>query len=114
MFTSSLIGAQLWATSKLSSTALALLTPLQICPVAPPGAQAQADKLSGYVLWGIGIIFIVGVVVAVASIAAGRVFHSPHASKAGIVGVLVILIAAILYVILPSIVSGIMGTGCIG
>ena len=113
MFTSSLIGAQLWATSKLSSTALALLTPLQICPVAPPGAQAQADKLSGYVLWGIGIIFIVGVVVAVASIAAGRVFHSPHASKAGIVGIFVVILAAFLYVIAPPIVDSILGNGCI-
>lgn len=110
----SLMSAQLWAASNLSSAVMALLTPLQICPTAPPGAQAQADKLAGYVLWGIGIIFLVGIAVCVASIVAGRVFHSPHASKGGIVGVLVILISAVLYVILPSIVTGIMGSGCIG
>ena len=91
-----------------------VLLPLQICPVAPPGAQAQADKLAGYVLWGILILFVVGIVVCVASIVAGRVFHSPHASKAGVVGVLVVLISAVLYVIVPGIVSGITGTGCIG
>ncbi len=98
----------------LATLQAAVLAPLVICPVAPPGAQAQADKLAGYVLWGILILFVVGIVVCVASIVAGRVFHSPHASKAGVVGVLVVLISAVLYVILPSIVSGITGSGCIG
>ena len=91
-----------------------VLLPLQICPVAPPGAQAQADKLAGYVLWAILILFAVGTVVCVASIVAGRVFHSPHASKAGVVGLLVIVIAAVLYVVAPTIVTSITGSGCIG
>lgn len=94
-------------------TQLALI-PLQICPVAPPGAQVQADKLSGYVLWGILILFVVGTAVAVASIVGGRVFHSPHASKAGVVGLLVILIAAVLYIVAPTVVTSITGSGCIG
>jgi len=96
------------------SATLAALLPLVICPVAPPGAQVQADKLAGYVLWGVLILFIVGTAVAVASIVAGRVFHSPHASKAGVVGLLVIMIAAVLYIVAPTIVSSITGTGCIG
>lgn len=91
-----------------------LLIPLKICPVAPPGAQVQADKLAGYVLWGVGILFVVGVVVVIGSIVAGYVFHMQHASKAGVVGLLVILICAVLYVIAPSIVSSILGNGCIG
>ena len=30
----------------------------QICPVAPPGAQQYADQLMGYLLWGVGLLFI--------------------------------------------------------
>ena len=24
-----------------------------VCPVAPPGAQVQVDKITGYVLWAV-------------------------------------------------------------
>ncbi len=90
------------------------LVPLAICPVAPPGAQVLVDQISGYIVWGVLILFVVGTAVAVASIVAGRVFHSPHASKAGVVGLLVIVIAAVLYVVAPTIVTSITGSGCIG
>lgn len=103
-----------WLISTPDTSLLApLLTVLQVCPVAPPGAQVQADKLVGYVLWAVLILFGVGTVVCIASIVAGRVFQSPHASKAGVVGLLVVFLAAVLYVIAPSIVSGITGAGCI-
>ena len=49
-----------------------LLIPLQVCPVAPPGAQQYADQITGYVLWGVGILFIVGVVVAIGAIVKGE------------------------------------------
>jgi hypothetical protein len=40
----------------------------QICPVAPPGAQQYADQLMGYLLWGVGLLFILGVVVGIGAI----------------------------------------------
>ena len=90
-----------------------LLIPLEVCPVAPPGAQQYADQITGYVLWGVGILFIVGVVVAIGAIVAGRIFAMPHASKAGIVSIFVAMLAGIAYMVVPSIVASILGSGCI-
>jgi len=90
-----------------------LVIPLKVCPVAPPGAQQYADQITGYVLWGVGILFIVGVVVAIGAIVAGRIFAMPHASKAGIVSIFVAMLAGIAYMVVPSIVASILGSGCI-
>ena len=87
--------------------------PQKVCPVAPPGAQAYADQLMGYVLWGVIALFVLGVVVSIGAIVAGRVFGMPHASKAGIVGVAVIFLAVIGYLVLPGIVQTMTGKGCI-
>lgn len=91
-----------------------MLLPLKVCPVAPPGAQKYADQLTGYVLWGVLALFVVGVVVSIGAIVAGRIFAMPHASKAGVVGLAVIFLAAIAYMIMPAIVSAVTGTGCVG
>lgn len=90
------------------------LIPLAVCPVAPPGAQQYADQLTGYVLWGVLALFVVGVVVSIGAIVAGRIFAMPHASKAGVVGLAVIFLAAIAYMIMPAIVSAVTGSGCVG
>ncbi len=87
--------------------------PLKVCPKAPPGAQQYADDIQGYVLWGVIILFAVGIVVAIGGIVAGRIFNMPHASKAGIVGIFVVLLAAIAFVVAPGIVESILGNGCI-
>ena len=89
------------------------LHPLQICPKAPPGAQQYADQITGYVLWGVIILFLVGVVIGIGAIVAGRIFNMPHASKAGIVGIFVVVLAAITFVVAPGIVDSILGNGCI-
>jgi len=90
-----------------------VLAPLRVCPKAPPGAQKYADDITGYVLWAVIALFVVGVAVAVGSIVAGRVFNMPHASKFGIVGIFVVVMAALAYVIAPPIVDGILNGGCI-
>ena len=90
-----------------------MFIPLKVCPVAPPGAQQYADQITGYVLWGVGILFIVGVIVAIGAIVAGRIFSMPHASKAGIVSIFVAMLAGIAYMVVPSIVTSILGSGCI-
>ena len=90
-----------------------VLVPLQVCPVAPPGAEKYANQISGYVLWGVGALFLVGVVVSVGAIVAGRVFNMPHASKTGVVGIFVILLAAVAYVVAPGIIDAILGNGCV-
>ena len=84
-----------------------------ICPVAPPGAQRYADLLMGYLLWGIGILFILGVVVGIGAVVGGRAFSMPHASKAGVVGIVLVFVAIIGYLVLPGIVRAMTGSGCV-
>jgi len=87
--------------------------PLQVCPVAPPGAQTYVDQLTGYVLWGVLALFAVGAIIGIGAIVAGRLFQMPHASKAGIVSLVILAVAAIFYMVGPAILHGILGTGCI-
>lgn len=90
-----------------------LIIPLKVCPKAPPGAQRYADDVMGYVLWGVGIVFFLGLVISVAALVAGRIVNMPHATKMGIVGIVMVIVAAIAYVVAPGIVDGILGNGCI-
>ncbi len=90
-----------------------LVIPLQVCPKAPPGAQKYADDVMGYVLWGVGIVFFLGLVISVAALVAGRIVNMPHATKMGIVGIVMVIVAAIAYVVAPALVDGILGNGCI-
>lgn len=92
---------------------LDLMVLLEICPIAPPGAQQYTDKLTGYVLWGVITLFVIGVVISIGAIVAGRIFSMPHASKAGVVGVAVVFLAAIAYLVLPGLISSMTGNGCI-
>ena len=87
--------------------------PAKVCPKAPPGAQTYADTLTGYVLWGVLALMIVGIVVSVGAVVGGRVFSMPHASKAGVVGVAVVFVAAVAYMVVPGMLSGITGSGCV-
>ena len=84
-----------------------------VCPKAPPGAQPYVNDVTGYVMWGVIAIFAIAVVVAVGSIVAGRIFGMPHASKMGIISAVVIFFCAIAYMVLPAMIEGILGNGCI-
>ncbi len=85
------------------------------CPVAPPGAQQYADQLTGYVLWGgVIILFFVGVAVGIgAMVAGGRVFSMPHASKAGVVSIVMVFVSAAAYMVVPSMLAAMTGSGCV-
>ena len=99
--------------SQMVGTIVPLVIPMEVCPKAPPGAQMYADDVMGYVLWGVGIVFFLGLVIAIASLVAGRIVNMPHATKMGIVGIVMVIVAAIAYVVAPGIVDGILGHGCI-
>ncbi|HOQ54591.1 MAG TPA: hypothetical protein PLF56_13385, partial [Micropruina sp.] len=61
----------------------------------------------------VGIVFFLGLVIAIASLVAGRIVNMPHATKMGIVGIVMVIVGAIAYVVAPGIVNGILGNGCI-
>jgi hypothetical protein len=94
-------------------TSIAVTAAQAICPKAPPGAVGPTNQLTGYVLWGVGILFLIGLVVAVGAILGGRIFAMPHASKVGVVSIVVVFVAAVAYLALPSMLDGILGSGCI-
>ena len=96
-----------------TAVAHASTTVMAVCPKVPAGAQVPTDTITGYVLWGVGILFVIGIVIAIGAIVAGRVFAMPHASKVGVISVVVVFLAAIGYLVLPSMLSGLIGTGCI-
>jgi hypothetical protein len=85
----------------------------KVCPKAPAGAQTFVDQLTGFVLWGVLALFVIGGITGVGSIVAGRVFSMPHASKVGVISIVVVFLSAIGYMIVPSMISGITGSGCI-
>ena len=90
-----------------------LLLPLQVCPVAPGDAAKYIDQITGNVLWGVGVLFMLAIVVGIGAIVAGRLFSMPHASKVGIISVVVVFIAAIAYLTLPGMLNTLLGAGCI-
>ena len=36
-----------------------------VCPVAPPGAQAPVDEITGYIMWGVIVLFSISIVVLI-------------------------------------------------
>lgn len=84
-----------------------------VCPKAPPGAQKYVDDITGYIQWGVLAIFAAGAVVAIGAVAAGRMFGMPHASRVGMISAVVVFLAAIGYMVVPAMVDGVTGKGCI-
>jgi hypothetical protein len=85
----------------------------KICPKAPPGAVGPTNEITSYVLWGVIVLFGLGIIIAIGAIIAGRVFSLPHASKIGVISVVVVFACAIAYLVLPGMLNGILGKGCI-
>ena len=90
-----------------------VLIATKVCPNPPPGAVGPTNDIMGYVLWGVKILFAIAMIVALGAVIAGRVFGMPHASKAGVISVVVVFVCAVAYLVLPGMVDGILGNGCI-
>ena len=88
-------------------------TVMAVCPKAPPGAAGPTNEITSYVLWGVIVLFGLGIIIAIGAIIAGRVFSLPHASKVGVISVVVVFACAIAYLVLPGMLNGILGKGCI-
>lgn len=93
--------------SHLVGAVVPLWIPLEVCRRRCRELK-YADDVMGYVLWGVGIVFFLGLVIAIASLVAGRIVNMPHATKMGIVGIVMVIVAAIAYVVAPGIVDGIL------
>lgn len=85
----------------------------QICPKAPPGAVEPMNEITGYVLWGVGLLFVISIIIGIGAILAGRIFAMSHASKVGVVSLVVVFGCAVAFLALPSMLESILGNGCI-
>ncbi|WP_238999389.1 hypothetical protein [Segeticoccus rhizosphaerae] len=101
--------------SNVMDQAAARVTTLaaKVCPKAPPGAAQPVQDIQGYVLWGVGILFFLGIIVGIGGVVGGRVFAMPHASKVSMIGIVVVFVAVIGYLVLPGVLTAMMGQGCI-
>ncbi len=86
---------------------------LDTCPRALPGAQKYVDQITGYVQWGVKVMFVVALVVSIGAIVAGRLFSMPQSSKLGVVSIVAVFLCAIAYLVLPGMLKAILGSGCI-
>lgn len=84
-----------------------------VCPKAPGEAQKYVNDITGYVQWGVLVLLVIGVIVGIGAIVAGRVFSMPQASQTGIVSIVVVFLSAIGYMVLPGMIDGVTGTGCV-
>ena len=84
-----------------------------VCPKAPPGAQTYVNDITGYIQWGVLALFAAAVLVSIGAVAAGRMFGMPHASKVGIISAVVVFFAAIAYMVVPAMIDGVTGSGCV-
>lgn len=94
-------------------TAGAVNVAAKVCPKAPPGAQGPTDEITGYVLWGVRILFGIALIVGVGAVVGGRMFSMPHASKVGVISLVVVFAAALAYLVLPGMLDGFLGKGCV-
>lgn len=107
------VGLHSSLSGSISPGALGGPTPLAICPKAPPGAIEPVNEITGYIVWGVIILFSLALIIGLGAIVAGRIFSMPHASKVGVVSLVVVFVAAVAYLVLPGMLDGILGKGCI-
>ncbi|MCC2592538.1 hypothetical protein LKO27_03775 [Tessaracoccus sp. OS52] len=86
----------------------------RVCPMAPAGAQPLVDQFLGWFAWFlVWVAFPTGILAAVGMIVFGKIFSMAHVGKAGLIGLFVVLGAALLYLVVPGILAGFLGDGCV-
>lgn len=87
--------------------------PGTMCPEAPTAMANAVNDLGGYVLYGVLALVAVTIAVSIGLLFAGKASNSQMMTRSGAGGLLVVLLGAILWVTVPGIADGIIGTGCI-
>jgi hypothetical protein len=94
-------------------TETAMYVAAKICPKAPPGAVGPTNEITGYVLWGVLALMGIAVVVGLGAVVGGRMFAMRHASTYGVISLVMVLVTGIAYLVLPGMLDGLLGKGCI-
>ena len=83
-----------------------------VCPAAPPGMQAFADEIQGWIKWVVITLMAGAFVASIGMLVWGRVTHHPRGARIGFDGLIIVLVAAVLLVAGYNIVLAIIGSGC--
>ena len=83
-----------------------------VCPAAPPGMQAFADEIEGWIKWVVITLMAGAFVASIGMLVWGRVTHHPRGARIGFDGLIIVLVAAVLLVAGYNIVLAIIGSGC--
>jgi hypothetical protein len=86
----------------------------KICPTAPGAAAPIVNQILSYVVWFLIIMFFAGVLVGIGSIIGGKMFGLGHSAKIGAISLVVVVVCAILYLVMPSVLESLLGSGCTG
>jgi hypothetical protein len=82
------------------------------CPSAPPGMQAFADEITGWIKWVVISLMAAAFVASVGMLVWGRVTHHPRGARVGFDGLIIVVVAAVILVAGYNIVTTIVGSGC--
>ncbi len=91
----------------------AALRAAQVCPEAPTGVQGYADDFTSWTLWAVLVILAIAAVAGAGMLVFGRLTGHPKGARLGLEVIMAVIGGAVLFVILPGIVSGITGKGCV-
>jgi uncharacterized membrane protein len=80
-----------------------------VCATAPPGVQDFADKITSWVKWGVLALIVMSGFISVGAIVGGRITNHPQGARYGAMGLVTTIIAAILFVTVYAVVTGITG-----
>lgn len=84
-----------------------------VCPVAPAGAAAPVNELTGNMLWFLKIAFPTAIAVCILLIVAGRMANARVLVGVGAGGIAIVFLCGIGFLVLPGMISGMVGGGCI-
>ena len=106
-----------WHTADMAARFVAVDAPPGrgvVCPVAPEGAQPLVDQFLGWFAWFlVWIGFPASILASIGAILIGKLFSMPHVGKGGLIGIFVVMGAALLYLVVPGIMAGFLGDGCV-
>ena len=84
-----------------------------LCPKAPTGVEPFVNDFQSWIQWGVLAIILMAAVAGAGMLVFGRVTGHPKGARLGLEVIMVVILGAVLYVIIPGIVTGITGKGCV-
>lgn len=80
-----------------------------VCATAPPGVETFANQVTGWIKWAVLALIILSGFISVGAVVGGRLTNHPQGARYGAMGLVTSIVAAILYVTVYALITGITG-----